>query len=310
MNILVTGANGNIGWYVVEALKRAHPDATITAATRADADLIDNRATREFLKRVKPEYVVHAAAKTYNADVFRDHPYDVFTEDVAMCMNVIDGCIDAGVKKIVLLSSATVYEGATNAPFSEEQTETSPPPKSPIGLSKLANERGIAFASAQHGIDFTIWRLFNVVSPREPHDKPGAHVYVDFYRQLFVEKVSELPIFGNGNQERCFTWVEDAADAIAKYLTDERTSKQTINLGGNEPCTLFQLRETLLDIGKERGLLAADYDPPAKTGGRFFGVEAQRRVPALGKAESLLGWKPKTHFRACMEKFIEGKTNV
>ncbi|MEK7473225.1 MAG: NAD(P)-dependent oxidoreductase [Patescibacteria group bacterium] len=310
MTILVTGANGNIGWYVVESLKRAHPTAEVVAATRADADLIDNGATRELLKLVKPEYVVHTAAKPYNADVFRNRPYDVFTEDVTMCMNVLDGCIDEGVKKIVLLSSATVYEGATETPFREEQTETSPPPASPIGLSKLANERGIMFASKQHDIDFTVWRLFNVVSPREPHDKPGAHVYVDFYRQLFVEKVSELPIFGNGNQERCFTWVEDVADAIAGYLTDERTSKQTINIGGNEPLTLFRLREMMLAIGKEKDLLASDYDPPAKSGGQFSGVDSQRRIPSLERVEALLGWKPRTDARACMEKFIDAKTNV
>jgi nucleoside-diphosphate-sugar epimerase len=310
MKILVTGASGNIGWYVVESLKRAYPAAEIIAATRTDADLIDNHATRELLKRVKPEYVVHAAAKTYNAEVFRNRPYDVFTEDVAMCMNVLDGCIDAGVKKIVLLSSATVYEGATEAPFREEQTETSPPPISPIGLSKLANERGIMFASKQHDIDFTVWRLFNVVSPREPHDKPGAHVYVDFYRQLFIERVPELPIFGNGNQERCFTWVEDVADAIAEYLTDERTSKQTLNIGGNDPLSLIQLRELLLSIGKARDLLPTDYNPPATVGGQFSGVDSQRRIPSLERVETLLGWKPRTDAQTCMEKFIEGKINV
>ncbi|MCK9361090.1 NAD(P)-dependent oxidoreductase [Patescibacteria group bacterium] len=307
MKILVTGAQGNIGWYIVESLKRFHPEAEIIGTTRQDVDLIDNQATREYLKRIKPEYVIHTAAKTYNAEIYKKQPYDVFTEDVAMIMNVIDGCIDAGTKKIVYLSSATVYEGVKDVPFREEQTNDSAPPSSPTGLAKLAGERGLAWAAQQHGIDFTIWRLFNAVSPREPHDKPGAHVYVDFYRQLFVEKVPELPIFGNGNQERCFTWVEDITDAVASYLMDEKTSKQTINLGGNEPSTLLQLRELFLAIGKEKGLLAPEYDPPVKTGGQFFGVEAQRRVPSLEKAETLLGWKPSTGFRECFEKFVAAK---
>ncbi len=307
MKILVTGAEGNIGWYIVQSLKQIHPDAEVIGTSRKEVDLIDNHATREYLKSIKPDYVIHTAAKTYNAEIYKKQPYDVFTEDVAMMMNVIDGCIDAGTKKIVYLSSATIYEGVKEVPFREEQTEISPAPTSPIGLSKLAGERGLAWAAQQHGIDFTVWRLFNAVSPREPHDKAGAHVYVDFYRQLFVEKVSELPIFGNGNQERCFTWVGDITDAIAKYLMDERSSKQIINLGGSEPSTLFQLRELMLDIGKQRGLLAADYDPPAKTGGQFFGVEAQRRVPSLEKAEALLGWKPATGFRECFEKFIDAK---
>jgi nucleoside-diphosphate-sugar epimerase len=310
MKILVTGARGNIGWYVVEALKRTHPNAEVIAMTRYDVDLTDRNTTRAFFSKTKPDIVVHAAAKAYNAEVFRNHPYDVFAQDSTMCLNVLDECIDAGTKKLVFLSSATVYEGAADVPFKEEQTESSPPPTSPIGLSKIANERAIAFASTQHGIDFTIWRLFNVVSPREPHGKTGAHVYVDFYRQLFIEKVVELPIFGNGNQERCFTWVEDVADAIATYLTDDRTSKQTLNLGGNDPLSLIQLQELLLSIGKARDLLPADYDPPATTGGQFSGVDSQRRIPSLERVETLLGWKPRTDAQTCMEKFIDGKTNV
>ena len=307
MKVLVTGSQGNIGWYIVESLKKFHPETEIIGTSHKEVDLIDNHATREFLKNVKPDYVIHTAAKTYNAEIYKKQPYDVFTEDVAMLMNVIDGCIDAGTKKIVYLSSATIYEGVKEVPFREEQTNDSAPPSSPTGLSKLAGERALAWMSQQHGIDFTVWRLFNAVSPREPHDKAGAHVYVDFYRQLFVEKVAELPIFGNGNQERSFTWVEDIAEAVAKYLTDEKTSKQTINLGGNEPCTLFQLRDLFLEIGKQKGLLASDYDPPVKTGGQFFGVEAQRRVPSLEKAEQLLSWKPSTGFRECFEKYIDAK---
>lgn len=307
MKILVTGAQGNIGWFIVESLKKFHPEAEIIGTTRKEVDLIDNHATREFLKNAKPDYVIHTAAKTYNVEIYKKQPYDVFTEDVAMLMNVIDGCIDAGAKKIVYLSSATIYEGVKDVPFREESVDESAPPTSPIGLSKLAGERALAWMSQQHGIDFTTWRLFNAVSPREPHDKPGAHVYVEFYRQLFIEKVSELPIFGNGNQERCFTWVEDIAEAVAKYLAEDKTSKQIINLGGNEPCTLFQLRDLFLEIGKAKGLLAADYNPPVKTGGQFFGVEAQRRIPSLEKAETLLGWKPTTGFRECFEKFVTAK---
>lgn len=307
MKILVTGAQGNIGWFIVESLKKFHPEAEIIGTTRKEVDLIDNHATREFLKNAKPDYVIHTAAKTYNVEIYKKQPYDVFTEDVAMLMNVIDGCIDAGTKKIVYLSSATIYEGVKDVPFREESVDESAPPTSPIGLSKLAGERALAWMSQQHGIDFTTWRLFNAVSPREPHDKPGAHVYVEFYRQLFIEKVSELPIFGNGNQERCFTWVEDISEAVATFLLDERTSRQTFNIGGNEPRTLLELREAMLAIGKKNTLLSHDYNPPAKLGGTFAGVEAQRRIPSLTKAETALGWKPKTGFQECFEKYIAAK---
>jgi nucleoside-diphosphate-sugar epimerase len=101
--------------------------------------------------------------------------------------------------------------------------------------------------------------------------------------------------------------VEDVANAIVDYLGDPRTDNQTFNLGGNEPKTLLELKDALLEAGQRRGLLPATYEPAVSTGGTFFGVEAEQRVPSLEYIHECLGWRPQTDFAACIDKLVEGK---
>ncbi|MFH1077812.1 MAG: NAD-dependent epimerase/dehydratase family protein [Patescibacteria group bacterium] len=313
--ILITGSEGNIGTYITEAVRRLLPDAEIVRVDRtrrvdADAglhagDLLDPTFVRTLFE--KPvDVVIHAAAPPYNATTYRENPYGVFRDDVRLFSNVLENCT-RDVKKVVYLSSAMVYEGVEELPFREDATDMSPAPRSPYGLAKYVNERALKFLHAQHGTDYTIWRMFNVVSPREDHSKPGAHVYVDFYRKLFVERVPVLDIFGDGTQVRSFTWVGDVADTIVRHLDDGRTSGQTINLAGNEPHSLLDLKDAFLDIGMATGLLPADYHPDVKTGETFFGVEAPKRIPSLEKLTTLVAGGCATDFRTCFERFILGK---
>jgi UDP-glucose 4-epimerase len=312
--ILITGSEGNVGAYITDAVRRAFPSAEIVRVDRArrtdsdeglhTGDLLDSTFVRSLFE--KPiDIVIHAAAPTYNATVYKENPYGVFRDDIRIFSNILENCT-RDVKKIVYLSSAMVYESVEDIPFNEESTDTAAAPRSPYGLAKYVNERALKLFNAQHGVDYTVWRMFNVVSPREDHSRPGAHVYVDFYRKLFVERVPVLDIFGDGAQVRSFTWVGDVADIIARYLQDARTSKQTINLAGDEPRSLLDLKDMLLKIGKDTGTLPADYRPDVKTGESFFGVESQKRIPSLEKLKEL-GWDGTTSFEDCFRRFVSDK---
>ncbi|MFA5935782.1 MAG: NAD-dependent epimerase/dehydratase family protein [Patescibacteria group bacterium] len=313
--ILITGSEGNIGAYITESVRRLFPNAEIVRVSRKPntngevrvGDLLDPSFVKTLFD--KPiDIVIHAAAPIYNATVYKENPYGVFHDDVQCFSNILENC-KTNVKKIIYLSSATVYESVEELPFREESTDNAAAPRSPYGFAKFVNERALKAFSEQHGVDYTIWRLFNIVSPREDHSKPGAHVYVDFYRKLFVERVPVLDIFGDGKQVRSFTWVGDVADTIAQYLEDERTSKQTINLAGEEPHSLIELKDVLLKIGKEKNLLPAEYNPDVKTGEAFFGVEAPKRIPSLEKLNAL-GWNGATSFESCFETFVTDKQHA
>ncbi len=319
--LLITGSEGNIGVYLIEAARRQFPDWKIVRVSRREltdpehpsevlvqGDLRDPLFVTELFSQQRIDFVIHTAARPYLASELKADPYGIFADDTRCLLNVLDAAKQ--VQKIVLLSSATVYESSSSVPFTEGLTDQIPPPLSPIGMSKLAQERALAFFQQQTGIQTTVWRLFNVVSPREDHRQPGAHVYVDFFRKLFIDHVPVLEMFGDGRQVRCFSWVEDVAEAIIRFLPDARTDGKIFNLGSSEERSLRDLQETLLEIGHRLGALPVEYQPTVQLGTAFFGVEAPKRIPSLVRVEQELGWKATTSFHALFEQFIRTKLNI
>jgi len=316
--ILITGANGNIGSYITDKARHLLPQTELITTIYSPEDKSPSNGVYAgdlrdpaFVNRIFQDHpdidcIIHAAASSYNTDKFKAQPFDIFKDDTLCLLNVLENS-PATKKKIILLSSVMVYESVSGIPFTEVMSDKNPAPITPYGLAKFLGERAVQLYCEQNNCDFTIWRLFNVISPLEDHTRPGAHVYVDFYRKLFIERIKEMEIFGDGRQVRCFTWVEDIADAVIKYLNDPRTSQQTINLGGNEPKTLIELFETLLAVGKKNGLLPQDYLPMAKTGKTFSGLDVGQRIPSLEKIQELLDWKAPTNFYTMLEKFIAEK---
>jgi len=315
--ILVTGSEGNIGTYLVSYLQKKHPSHTIVrvrqgetmSRRKSDTLYTGNLCNLAFVRRIFEEqridFVIHLAAKLYGVAGFNKDVYGIFYNDLQSLLNVLH--CSRGIKKFIYLSSSMVYESSEKVPFTEELTDTILPPRSSYGLTKFFGEKAIKFFDQQHGLNYTIWRPFNVVSPLEPHDREGAHVFVDFYRKIFVNREPKIEIYGSGSQVRCFTWVEDVVEGIVENLTNPHTDRETFNIGSTEPKNMIELKDLLLQIGKEKGSIPKDYNPETITGTQFFGVDVQLRIPSVEKIKKILGWEHTTDFKACFEKFIEFK---
>jgi len=316
--ILITGSEGNIGTYLVRYLQKTRPDFKIIRTKlkekedepfKKDNLYIGNLSDNAFVKRIfeenKIDYVIHAAARLYGVAGFNKDVYGLFDNDIKCLLNVLGN--SRSVKKFVYFSSSMMYESSEKTPFTEELTEEIQPPKSSYGLTKFLGEKAVKFFNQQYGTTYTIWRPFNVVSPLESHEREGGHVFVDFYYKIFIDQEPKIEIYGNGQQVRCFTWVEDVIKAVADFLTDERTDNQIFNIGSSEPKTMIELKEMLVEIGKEKNILPSDYNPETVTGNKFFGVDVQLRIPNTEKIQRVLNWKCETDFKSCFEKFIEYK---
>lgn len=316
--ILVTGSEGNIGTYVVKNLCFKYPQAAIVGVSLEKGvndfnhnfhlykgDLRDGKFVDRIFKENKIDYVIHLAARLYGVAGFNKYVYDILSNDLKCLLNVLDKSKD--VKDFVYFSSSMIYESSDRAPFNEELAEEIMPPKSSYGLTKFLGEKAVKFFSQQYGIDYTIWRPFNVVSPLEDHRREGGHVFVDLYRKIFVERNQKIEIYGSGKQVRCFTWVEDVAQGIVEFLFSDKTKREVFNIGSSEPKTVIELANMLIKIGKEKNILPSDYNPEIITGSRSFGVDVQLRIPDVSKIKRRLGWECKTDFKACFEKFIDYK---
>ncbi len=310
--ILITGSEGVIGQSLVNYFHTHHPDVRLIRISLSNSnnpeiitgDLNDRSVVKKIFNEQPIDYVIHTAAFPYGKAGF-DQPYTVFENDTGILMNILHEA--QTIKKFIYLSSVLVYESSTTVPFTEDQTEHIPPPQSPYGLAKFFGEKAIQLFSKQTNIPYTIWRAYNVVSPRERLQSGGGHVFMDFYHKLFVEQAPSITIHGSGQQVRCFTWVEDLVQGIVDHLTHEKTNNQIINIGNNEPITLLELMEMLLMIGKEKKLLPADYQPEIVTGSAFHGIDSAVRLPSNKKIIDLLNWKASTNVPSCFENFISQK---
>lgn len=316
--ILVTGSEGNIGTYLVKALRRNYPEAKIIRVGLKDGgeqflakdnlylgDLRDNRFVERIFSEHAIDYVIHAAARLYGVAGFNSDVYGILSNDVKCLLNVLNRA--KGVKKFIYISSSMVYESSIKVPFTEELTEEIMPPESSYGLTKFLGEKAVKFFNQQYGLNYTIWRPFNVVSPLESHERESGHVFVDFYRKIFVERAPKIEIYGDGRQVRCFTWVDDVVDCIAGTLTDSRTDHEIFNIGSSEPKTMIELKDMLVQIGKEKKILPDDYNLETIVGSKFFGVDVQLRIPSVEKIKQRLNWNCQTDFKTCFEKFIDYK---
>lgn len=316
--VLITGSEGNIGTYLVNYIKKTRLDFKIIRVKLEEkenelekignvyvGDLTDKDFVDKIFKENKIDYVIHGAARLYGVAGFNKDVYGLFSNDIKCLLNVLDN--SKLVKKFVYFSSSMVYESSEKVPFTEELTEEINPPKSSYGLTKYFGEKAVKFFNRQFGVTYTIWRPFNVVSPLESHEREGGHVFVDFYKRIFIDKLLKIEIYGTGKQVRCFTWVEDVVSAVGDFLTDKRTDNQVFNIGSSEPKNMIELQEAMVQIGQDKNILSKEYKPGIITGDKFFGVDVQLRIPSTDKIKKVLGWECKTDFRSCFEKFIEYK---
>jgi len=319
--ILVTGSEGNIGTYLVKYLERARLDFRVIRVKLKDKEddaekngdiyfgnLSDSIFVQKIFQENKIDYVIHLASRNYNINDLKNNAYEIYGNDTKCLLNVLDNC--KNIKKFVYFSSALIYESSSEPNLEENLTDLILPPKSSLGSAKYFGERAVEFFHQQYGVPYTIWRPFNVVSPLESHEREGGHVFIDFYRKIFIERSRKIQIYGTGRQVKCFIWVEDLVSAISDFLDNPKTDNQIFNIAGQEQKTLIDLAETLIKIGKDKSVLLKNYNPEIVPEKEFLSGKEQQKIPNTEKMKNVFGWECNTSFNDCFEKFIEYKQKI
>ena len=228
--------------------------------------------------------VVQAAALIYGVGGFHKYPADILSKDIVLHQNILWAMKNNKVAKIAYISSSMVYERSNNHPCKEEDAFEAKIPNTDYGLSKLTGERlCIAFAK-QFDVNYTIWRPFNIITPHEKGESEQgiSHVFADFIKQLIIEKKNPLPIFGDGEQIRCFSWIEDIANAIGNYSFDSITDNKTYNIGNPEPISMKELAKLIYQGNDELKFKTT----------RTFKDDVKIRIPDISKAQKDFNFNP------------------
>ena len=291
MTVLITGAAGLLGSRLAEYLvhNTEHDIIGVDDLSGGYAENVNPEVIfyetnvvdgmEEIFTTHKPDYVYHFAA--YAAEglspFIRKFNY---TNNVVSTASIVNSCIENDVKRLVFTSSMAVY-GRGNPPFSEGDERK---PIDPYGVAKAACEMDIEIAGEQHGLDWCVLRPHNVYGRNQNvWDRYRNVLGIWMYQYLNGEPMT---IFGDGEQKRAFSCINDCLLPFWKAGTDERSSKQIINIGSNTEYTINEACDTLLDIigNGEKKYLEERH-------------EVKDAFSSHLKAESMLDYEDKTTLR-------------
>jgi len=265
---------------------------------RAYAFVEGDLADRAFVAKVFDEGrfngVIQAAARVYGVGGFHRYPADILSNDVVLHQNVLWEALSHGVGKVCYISSSMVFERCVQHPSSEDDALTAMIPSTDYGLSKVVGERlSLAFAR-QYGLAYTIWRPFNVITPfeRSEGEAGTSHVFADFIQRIIFDRQRPLRLLGDGQQVRCFTWIDDVARTIAAWSFDSATDNETFNVGNPEPMTMIELAKLIFEEARRIGAIDDAEGSLTFETTETFADDVKVRVPDVGKAERVLGWMP------------------
>ena len=323
MKILVAGSEGSLMQAVIPLLlKQGHEVVGVDSFFRygriererpyrlIEGDLADESLVRRIMTD-DVDAIIQGAARIFGVTGFHAYPADILGRDVALHQHLLWAAKDMkSLKRFVYISSSMVYERCETVPSREEHVGDMQIPFTDYGLSKLMGERLCRAFERQYGVAFTIWRPFNIITPFEKAERePGfSHVFADFVDRLIVKKENPLRIIGDGEQIRCFTWIEDVAAAIAGFSFDERTRNEAFNVGNPEPMTMKDLARLIFAAGQARGIIAARQELTFEHSAAFAD-DVRIRVPAIDKVGRTIGWAPQVKTRdsinRCVDKAVD-----
>jgi len=307
--ILVTGGAGFIGSHIVDRLIAEGVSVVvldnlcsgrIENITRhkeklkfIQKDLRDDSALDEALEGI--DLISHQAALR-SVPKSMKKPLEYHDVNVTASLKLFLKAREKGIKRIVIASSSSIYGERFDFP---EKESDYPKPISPYAATKLIDEHYAYLFSKQFSLGVVALRYFNVYGPRQSLDDEYAVVIPKFITCLLEGK--NPPIYGDGEQERDFTYVENVVEANILALTKPGIEGEVFNIGNGAPNSVNGLLKSLNKIMNKN--ISATY-LPLRAG------DVRKTQSDISKAAKLLGWQPEIGFEQGLTKTVEWFKNV
>ena len=301
MHIFITGIAGFLGsnladYYLKKRYKVSGCDNLIGGTLdNIDINKINffkaNCEDFEMMKKITKDVDIlcHAAAYAHEG-LSSFSPVLISNNNVTGSVSVFTAAIVNKVRRIVYCSSMARY-GNIKIPFKEEDELK---PVDPYGVSKVAAENILKILSKTHNIEYNIAVPHNIIGPKQKYDDPYRNV-VSIMINLMLQKKSPI-IYGDGNQKRTFSDIDDCIYCLDKLLTDPQIISQTVNIGPDEEYIsinqLYHLLSNKLKFNLEPKYLE---DRPN---------EVKEATCSADKARKVLGYKTSVSLDESLNKII------
>ncbi|HEX5424604.1 MAG TPA: SDR family oxidoreductase [Candidatus Acidoferrales bacterium] len=304
MRYLVTGGAGFIGSHIVDRLVSRGDEVIVLDDLSAGKETNLTRVRNKIELRVQTitnldavqaackgmDYVIHLAARTSVPRSVKN-PLETNAANIDGTLNVLVAARDAKVKRIVYAASSSAYGETETLPKTESMA---PAPISPYGITKYVGELYAQVFGRVYGLENVSVRFFNVFGPRQDPSSQYSGVLSRFL--LAVQQGEQPVIYGDGEQSRDFTYIENIVDEVLRGCEAKNASGLVFNGGTGARITLNEVIKLLEKITGKK--ITPKYDAPRAGDIRHSQAD-------ISLANKILGYKPVVLFEEGLRRTWE-----
>ena len=301
MKILITGASGFLGSFVLDRIKNKYStDIEIYNPRSFEYDLIDRNMVNDMYSKYKPNVVIHLAAEVGGIGANMENPGRFFYANASMGINMVEGARVYGVDKFIFVSTVCGYPKYAKVPFLESEMWDGYPEETnaPYGIAKKGVMVMLRGYYEQYGLKSASLIPTNLYGPKDHFDPKISHVIPALVKKFVDAKDNGekvVNIWGDGTATREFLYVEDAARGIVEAV-DKVDNAEEINLGSGYEINIRDLAEKIKNIVGYEGSIQFEKQKPNGQPRRFLDTS---------KAKKLLDWEAKMDFDSGLKNTIE-----
>ncbi len=293
--IYIAGHKGMVGSSCLRILKKSGYSNLITKTSK-ELDLRDQYKVYNFLRGLKPDVIIDAAAKVGGILANKDYPYQFLMQNMQIQNNLISAAHEVNVTKFIFLGSSCAYPKLAQQPIKEEYllTDSLEPTNEWYAIAKISGIKLCEAIKRQFGKDFVSLMPTNLYGPKDNFDLQSSHVLPAMIRKFHEAKEnnhSNVNLWGSGNPRRDFLYVDDLAKAVV-FALENVLPEYLYNVGAGLEISIKKLAETIQSQIGHKGLISWDSSKPDGT---------PRKLMDSSKIMQL-GWQPNYNLKTGIEK--------
>ena len=247
--IFLAGHNGMVGSAILRLFKKKGYK-NIICQSRKTLDLLDQKKTFNFLKRIKPEFIIIAAAKVGGILANKEQKAEFIYENLMIQTNLIHSAYLIGVKKLIFLGSSCIYPKYCKQPILEnfllsgklEETNDA------YAIAKIAGIKMCEAYNNQYNTNFICLMPTNLYGPKDNYNLENSHFFPALISKIHYAKLKNkktITIWGDGTPKRELMYVDDLANAC-EYFLKKNTKHSLINIGSGEEKTILNFSKFIM----------------------------------------------------------------
>ncbi len=301
--VTVTGGRGFLGTHVVRLLESLGAD--VATFSSKEYNLTKQADIARMYADLRPEMVIHLAAKVGGIGANRDNPGSFFYENAIMGIEITEQARHNGVKKLVQIGTVCAYPKYAEIPFKEDAIWEGYPEETnaPYGLAKKMLLVQAQAYREQYGFDAIYLLPVNLYGPGDNLDLHNSHVIPALIRKCVDARDSNAPsieVWGTGTPTREFLYVGDAARAIV-MAAERYEGSEPVNIGSSEEISIKDLVDLIVELTGFKGKVVWDKTKPDGQPRRKLNVE---------RAQKEFGFRSSTPFRDGLRETIHWYESV